>query len=972
MKLNKIFFILIFLFILCFSSHSISFIPYQGLTKKIITDHFVILYPKQYEKTAQKTAAYAEDIHQKISEFMKWDPIHRTTIIISDHTDYPNASALTFYRNTINLYIAPLDLHNTLRSFEDPLYSLILHEYVHILHLDQIRGGAWFWRVMYGKLYCPNSGTFRWYIEGVAVLAETLYAEGGRLKSSYNHAIVRTAAKQKKIPSFDKLVLPVVDWPHGEAVYHYGAKFVEYLYYEYGEEKFQDFFVDISNDFWPFVLQFVIKFKKIYGKSLKDLWNEWKIYEENQAELYPESSNKNNKLTNLAGSISSFDRGKDFFIIASSSYKNDSYLYKLYDDGNLKKINLGNYRSISLTNNENYIVCTSVTNQPGNFYYSNLYSINLKTKIKRKLIDLNRINYVSFAQNSPMGVFVAHSGKRSRLFKAEFHNGKIKNIREIKIPPEIIFIDCPDIFPDGEKAVFAARTNDNNFRLFLLNLNDNTITLIDDSIKGKNVKWIDNDTISYISFDEESDSIYSFSIKDKTNKKILSTNGSILDGIVIDNNVYYIDYSIDGEELYSGEISETIENAKIKDSSFSLSTTDNLSDIDFNDKNWKTTYYGGFRYLYPLIWGLIPFQLDSSINYSVGNGSIGIPFYGPKFFIYNILPQGRFSYYLDIGLDYLKMYPENNLVLNAKLPFINLSYSWSNWKGGSKFLYDNLWYEQKYLNNFPINFRNSLNANYTYRFGDGFSFFWYLSVTHEFNQYNFSLLKPANFLHFTESIGFSYIKSRNKSTRWDRGIVLNLTFLQYPPLLPFDNYIVNLIRGAIIGRIPLGSAFCFFNIEAGIETLNQNVFKVNSDLYRFSENILGSSTSNSSNSLSIVDTKAFPSLITSSSYGSFFVSVDTGFDITVVKKSQYWHFATLGFKEFYISPYVEFVYIYNRFLFNERTRGILFDGVLELAVDLFAAYGNITVTIVNGGALGYRIGDSLPAWSVFSYFKVGL
>ena len=196
--------------------------------------------------------------------------------------------------------------------------------------------------------------------------------------------------------------------------------------------------------------------------------------------------------------------------------------------------------------------------------------------------------------------------------------------------------------------------------------------------------------------------------------------------------------------------------------------------------------------------------------------------------------------------------------------------------------------------------------------------------------------------------------------------------MQYPPLHPFDNYLINLIRGEVIGRIPCGKAFYFFNLESGVELFLQNVYKVDSDIYSFSENFLGSSSGASSDSISIIDTKAFPSVITYSSYGSFFISIDTGFDISVYKKSKYWHFATLGFKEFYIKPYIEFVYIYNRSLYNANLRGILFDGVLELAVDLFAAYGNITVTMINGGALGYRIGDRLPAWSIFSYFKVGL
>ncbi len=970
---KKIYFSIIFIFFINLFSHSIFFVPYQGATKKIITDHFVILFPEKYEKIAKKSATYAEDIHQKISDFMKWEPVLKTTIIITDHTDLPNGASVTFFRNTIYLYIAPLDLYNNLRSYEDPLYSVIVHEYTHTLHLDQIRGGAWFWRVIYGKLYCPNSGTFRWYLEGLSVLSETLFSEGGRLKASYNHALVRSAAKQRKIPSYDKLILPVVDWPNGEAVYHYGASFVEYIYNTYGEEKFQEFFIDISNDFWPFVLQFVMKFKKIYGISLDALWNEWKEYEEKNADLYSEPEYSSKQLTNLKGSILSIDRGNDSLIISSESYDNDNYIYKLYDNGELKRIHLGNHRSVTLTNNEDYILFASGSDHIGGFYYFNLYSFNLKTKIKRKVKGIDRINYVSFAKNSPNGVFVSHSGFGSKLYKAEFYKGSLRKISEVKTPSEIEFIDAPSINTNGEKVVFAARVKDKGFRLFLLNFNDNSIVLLDETIEGKNARWINDDTISYVSFDDSSDSLYSLTISSKINKKILSTYNSIIDGIVDDNKVYYIDYTLNGEELFVCEINQMVEKSNNFTSEITLNPeiiTKNSELLELNDKNWKSTIYSGFRYLYPRIWGILPFQLSSSIYYSIGNGYFGIPFFGPKFFIYNIFPQGRFSYYLDVGFDYIKYYPENNAYLSLKLPYINLSYNWSNWKGGSRDLINNIWYSQKYFDDYPINFLNSLTADYTFSFGDGFDITWFISTTHIFNQYNFYLMRTVNFLYFTEGLSFSYIKPRNKASRWDRGVAVNLNLLLYPPLL--DNYLIHIVRGSVIGRVPCGSAFYFMNLESGFEFFFQNVFSVDSDLYRFSESILGSSSGNSSNSLSVIDTKAFPSLITASSYGSFFISADTGFDITVYKKSKYWHFATLGFKEFYIKPYFEFVYLYNSYFYNEKIKGILFDGVIELALDLFAAYGNISTTIILGGALGYRVGDSLPAWSVFTYFKAGL
>ena len=68
-------------------------------------------------------------------------------------------------------------------------------------------------------------------------------------------------------------------------------------------------------------------------------------------------------------------------------------------------------------------------------------------------------------------------------------------------------------------------------------------------------------------------------------------------------------------------------------------------------------------------------------------------------------------------------------------------------------------------------------------------------------------------------------------------------------------------------------------------------------------------------------------MIMQSSYGSAFVSADVGLDITIYKKSSYWHFATLGFREVYLRTYGEFVYLYNNENALDQSRGILFDYV---------------------------------------------
>lgn|GEM_PF-1237990 len=972
MKLNK--FIILFIIVFTVSnafSLEFDFIPYQGSMKKIKTEHFHILFPKKYTETAKKVATYAEDIHKNISPLLNWAPIRRTTIIITDHTDFPNGMAIPVVRNTIVLYISPSDLEPTLRDHQNPLYSLILHEYTHILHLDQIRGAAWFWRVLFGKLYHPHINTFRWYLEGVAVLFESKEAGGGRLDSSYNDAIVRRAVLDDKIPSFNKLIYPVVDFPNGNAVYHYGAKFVEYIYTEYGEEKFNAFIKDLSDDFWPFILLFVMKFKKVYGKSLRDLWKEWTEYEiKMNKDIVKNNTSDIKKITNLEGKILSIDKHGDSLLISSYSYKNDMILYRLHRDGKLEKLHYGYHRSVTSTYDDNFILYTCPVTYPGGLNYFELYSFNINTKIERRLTWKGRVNYVSFAKDAPKGVFVSHNGNGSKMFSADFNKGDLENINEIKIPDDIVFIDSPSINNKGDKVVFSARRKDNTFRLYILDLNKIDFKIIDEKIPGMNAKWIDDSNICFTAPDGITDSLYGINLTNLNTYRLVSSYGCILNGLVDNEWVYAVDYTTKGEEIFLLKKTET---DAVIDTSLYEAENDEKKLPDVID-NWDIKPYVIDSSLLPTVWAFLPYQLGSKAHFYIPNyGYLSIPYVGPQYLLYNTLPLGRFSYRLTVGLDYMKLYPDNSLYLNFKLPFVNLSYYWENWAGGYRdFVYiDRNNYgiaELRYNGMFPINFINSISLYRSYSLLDAGYINWEVSATHRFKQYDFTRQQMTNEISFYESIGYSISKSRLKATRWDRGFYIGLNAYQYPHYI-LDNIPLYIFRGELGGRAPFLNAFFFVDIEGGMELFFRNVFSAYSELFRLNESLVFGS---SSGSLYKIDIKAFPTGLADISSGSAFISADIGFDITFIKKTVYWYFATMGFKEFYMKTYGEFVFLYNELNLDEQYRGILFDLVVELGLDLFIAYGNITTGFVFGQAYGYRVGDDFPAISLFLYFNINL
>ena len=125
-----------------------------------------------------------------------------------------------------------------------------------------------------------------------------------------------------------------------------------------------------------------MKFKKIYGKKLKELWKEWIEYEikmNEDADNIEENKPEIRKITNLKGDIIAFDKYKDSLLISSVSYKNDRLLYLLHDSGRLEKLDFGYHRSVSATGSEDYILYTKPVPYPGGFNYFELFSFNMKT-----------------------------------------------------------------------------------------------------------------------------------------------------------------------------------------------------------------------------------------------------------------------------------------------------------------------------------------------------------------------------------------------------------------------------------------------------------------------------------------------------------------------------------------------------------------------------------------------------------------
>ena len=105
----------------------------------------------------------------------------------------------------------------------------MLHELVHIIHMDQTRGVLKGLRTIFGAVGKLGGITPRWFTEGVATWAETNFTIGGRLRNKVLAMELKyLILRDDFCNSIDCLDEPG-EYPHGRNSYWMGAYFLKSL-----------------------------------------------------------------------------------------------------------------------------------------------------------------------------------------------------------------------------------------------------------------------------------------------------------------------------------------------------------------------------------------------------------------------------------------------------------------------------------------------------------------------------------------------------------------------------------------------------------------------------------------------------------------------------------------------------------------------------------------------------------------------
>ncbi|RMG18048.1 MAG: hypothetical protein D6729_07695, partial [Deltaproteobacteria bacterium] len=193
--------------------------------RTLLTPHFRIHFPDGGYRFALRAARALEEAHRLLVPHLGHVPWRPTEVVLTDDTDSANGSATATFRPLIRGFMAPPEATSSLGHYDDFVWLLMLHEYVHILHLDTTSDLPWLGNQIFGHVFAPNGVQPLWVVEGLATYYESRLTGGGRNDSPFVDMFLRAQVAEGGLWNADRIsTASPVQWPGGHGRYFYGGR----------------------------------------------------------------------------------------------------------------------------------------------------------------------------------------------------------------------------------------------------------------------------------------------------------------------------------------------------------------------------------------------------------------------------------------------------------------------------------------------------------------------------------------------------------------------------------------------------------------------------------------------------------------------------------------------------------------------------------------------------------------------------
>jgi len=286
-------FLLIFLLLNLLSTRA-SAAPFE--IDFVETDDMLMIYQDPFQ--TYLVPHMSKSFHNAL-EFQRyifdWTPYEKTTVVVTDFSDYGNAGASVSPRNAISVYIAPSNHTLELLPGNERTFMIMNHELTHVATMDVANSQDLRWRrffggkprqtdrhpesILYNYFATPRLSAPRWYQEGSAVFFETWMSGGvGRAQGAYDEMVFRSMVRDDAHFYSDLGIVAEgssIDFQGTVNAYLYGTRFMSYLAFEYSPEHLVEWLKRGEDSERYYSKQFL----KVYGLPLEDAWNQWIEFE---------------------------------------------------------------------------------------------------------------------------------------------------------------------------------------------------------------------------------------------------------------------------------------------------------------------------------------------------------------------------------------------------------------------------------------------------------------------------------------------------------------------------------------------------------------------------------------------------------------------------------------------------------------------------------------------------------------------
>ncbi|MFC1733362.1 TolB family protein [candidate division KSB1 bacterium] len=545
---------------LCYHARAQYYLPGQdpASTKwnQIETTHFKIIFPHNFEVKAKLIANYIEKCYPLVTHNLKVKP-KKISLVLHNQTVYANAF-VGWAPKRMEFYTCPPQDQYA----HDWLKQLSLHEYRHVIHYNKMNQGfTKILSILLGEqIIAGVLGVFVpfWFIEGDAVLTETLHSNSGRGRMASFEMPIRAQVLEKGSYSYDKASYGSF---RNFVPDHYilGYQLVSQGRKIYGKDIWNDALNNVARK--PFlIIPFSSSLKKTTGhtknrlyknltEDLKIQWNAQKSKElYNKYKVVSPSINKDDYTDYTLPSVIV----NNFIIAKKSSIDDITHIVLIDSSGKEKKVfTPGRMMENSLSASNNLIAWAEMSYDVrwGNRTYSVINTYDFVQKRKRRLSSKSRFFVPSLSHDAKkIAAVEVKENNQSSIVIMDSRNGEI--ITRIEGSDRILFM-TPSWSVD-DKMIVSIVLEDKGKSIALIDVNKKTIRyLIPFTYDELSKPVFFRNFVIYTSNYTGIDNLYAFDTLTQQISRITSAMYGATDASISldEQKLYYSNYTADGFEI---------------------------------------------------------------------------------------------------------------------------------------------------------------------------------------------------------------------------------------------------------------------------------------------------------------------------------------------------------------------------------------------------------------------------------------